>query len=90
MDKIMFCILGVAIGGLLMIVAMEMTTESYDPNDGAYKFIPEAPADWREQFGTNERTRLLHSISELRVVVARQGRLLMEMRDPNKVDPNES
>ena len=62
---------------------------SYDPNDPIYKFIPAAPVEWTDMFGDTERTRLIHSISELRVVTAAQGQMLMELADPNGVDPNE-
>jgi hypothetical protein len=58
---------------------------TYDPNDPAYKFIPEAGADWIEKFGNSERTRLLHTISELRVVVAGQNKRLRDLEDPNGV-----
>jgi hypothetical protein len=57
----------------------------YDPNDPAYKYIPEADPTWIEKFGASERTRLLHSISELRFVVAAQGRRIMALEDPNEV-----
>ena len=56
-------------------------TAVYDPNDAAYKFIPAAPADWVEMFGDNERTRLLHSISELRVVVNKQAQTIEALVD---------
>jgi len=57
----------------------------YNPNDPIYKFINPAPEDWTGQFGDNERTRLLHSISELRVVVAAQGLRILSLEDPNRV-----
>lgn len=76
---------------------------SYDPNDPAYKFIPAAPQDWIDRFGDNERTRLLHTISEIRVVVANIGNRLheeeiadqlgvdgsVELTSDPVVDPNE-
>jgi hypothetical protein len=63
------------------------TLIGYDPNDPIYKFIPEAPKDWRDKFGTSERTRLMHSISELRVVVAAQGQILTDLKkDPNEIN----
>ena len=66
----------------------------YDPNDAIFKFIPEAGDDWLERFGTGERTRLIHTISEIRVVVAAQGNTIkaldarlkaLEPADPNEV-----
>lgn len=57
-------------------------TEPFDPCDPAYKFIQTnygepnkpkwqaAPDDWVRKFGNNERTMLIHAVSELRVVVA--------------------
>jgi hypothetical protein len=53
--------------------------EVYDPNAPEYRWIPEAPSDWTGQFGANERTRLLHAISELRAVVAAQGKRLLAL-----------
>jgi hypothetical protein len=74
----------------VLILAGCATTQTeqkpYDPNDAAYKYIPAAPPDWIEMFGDNERTRLLHTISELRVVVGNIGKRMMEpVVDPNEV-----
>jgi len=55
--------------------------DSYDPNDPIYQLIPEAPSDWIEKFGDTERTRLIRCLSELRVVVALQGKRLKELED---------
>jgi len=49
-------------------------SDNYDTSDTIYKFIPEAPQDWIDKFGQSERTRLMHSISELRVVVQEQSK----------------
>ena len=59
----------------------------YDPNDPAYKFIPAAPKEWTDKFGDNERTRLIHSISELRVVVAAQSKRILELEEWKKEQP---
>jgi hypothetical protein len=73
------------------IVANEKAIEylqnlNYDPNDPIYKFIPEADPSWIKEFGDNERVRLIHSISELRVVVANMGKRLLELeKEPNEV-----
>lgn len=71
----------------------DIYTQNYDPNDPIYRYIPPAESSWIEQFGDNERTRLLHSISEIRVVVAAQSKRLFELEsrfpDVNGVDPNE-
>lgn len=56
----------------------------YDPNDPAYKFIPPAPKEWRDKFGDTERTRLIHSISELRVVVAEQSKHILALENALK------
>jgi hypothetical protein len=75
-----------------------LESKSYDPNDPIYKFIPEADPSWIKEFGDNERTRLLHTISELRFVVAMQGKRMMELEQWLKTqygldelysDPNE-
>jgi hypothetical protein len=71
-------------------VPPEIYTAVCDPCDPIYKFIPPADPSWTEMFGDNERTRLIHSISELRVVVVDQGIRLLGLEkalDPN--DPNE-
>lgn len=81
-------------------VPVEVYTAPYDPCDAVYKFLQPAPADWTKQFGNNERTCLIHSISELRVVVANMGKVVAEQGekikaleafhvvDPNATDPN--
>jgi hypothetical protein len=68
------------------LLALEDET-LYDPNDPAYKYIPEADPTWIEKFGASERTRLLHSISELRFVVAAQGKRLVELENWQEVQP---
>ena len=72
-------------------VSPTIYTEQFDGSDPAYKFfqttfgdandpnVQAAPDDWVGQFGDSERTLLLHTISELRVVVASQGRKLMDL-----------
>jgi hypothetical protein len=64
----------------------------YDPNDPIYKFVPKAPEDWITRFGASERTRLIHAVSELRVVVLAQNKLLQELKTWHDtqivVDPN--
>lgn len=85
-------------------VSSGIYTEPFDPCDPAYKFLQirygdpnnphwqAAPDDWIQKFGNNERTCLIHAISELRVVVAAQGRRLLDIESkPNidKKDPNE-
>ena len=87
-------------------VPASVYTEPFDPCDPAYKFIQTnfgepnkpkwqaAPDDWILKFGNNERTMLIHSISELRVVVAQQTKRLMVLEAIHKdeltpKDPNE-
>jgi len=76
-------------------VPASVYTEPFDPCDPAYKFLQPPPKDWADQFGNNERTCLIHAISELRVVVAAQGKRILELEawrqkhDPKPVDPNE-
>jgi len=62
----------IAVAVLLLLAGCQPEPEItvYDPNDDIYKFIPPAGDDWIGEFGDSERTRLVHSISELRVVVA--------------------
>ena len=72
-------------------VSLGVYTETFDVNDPAYKFmqiiygdpnsqtLQAAPDDWVQQFGNSERTLLLHAVSELRVVVASQGRAIMDL-----------
>lgn len=73
-------------------VASSVYTEPFDPCDPAYKFLQAPPKDWAEKFGANERTMLIHAVSELRVVVAAQGRRLLALEDWQKkqgiFDPN--
>jgi len=83
----------VLIVGILAICFMNCmyivsTTESntYNPNDEIYMYIPPANDTWTEKFGDNERTRLISSLSELRIVTHNQGLILQSMLDPN--DPN--
>lgn len=76
-------------------VASSVYTEPFDPCDPAYKFLQPPPKDWSEKFGYNERTALIHAISELRVVVATQGKRLMALEAIHKneltpKDPNEA
>ena len=80
-------------------VPASVYTEPFDPCDPAYKFIQTnygepnkpkwqaAPDDWIQKFGNNERTALIHSISELRVVVAAQSKRLMALEDWQKKQP---
>lgn len=67
----------------------ELETGSYDPNNAIYKFIPLAGADWIEKFGDSDDTRMKHTISELRVVVADMNRRILAIEktvsDPNEV-----
>lgn len=77
-------------------------TAVFDCNDPAYRFfqtnygdpnVPKmqsAPDDWVLRFGDNERTMLLHAVSELRMVVASQGarlRVLEKWKDEQAVLP---
>ena len=57
----------------------------YDPNELIYQYIPPAHETWRQQFGDNERTRILHTISELRVSLALLNDRVkkLEAKDPN-------
>ena len=72
---------------------LEAIEPSYDPNDPIYKFIPEAGDDWKKTFGDTDDTRMKHTISEIRVMVAQIGQRLLvleNLADPNEsVDPNE-
>ncbi len=81
MNRALTVLILIGLIGMLVGCATVPQTRPYDPNDAAYKFIPAAPADWIEMFGDNERTRLLHSISELRVVVNRQGETIDALVD---------
>lgn len=93
-------------------VPCEVYTSPFDAGDPAYKFfqtnygepnkpkMQAAPDDWIQKFGNNERTMLLHTISELRVVVAQQGDRILGLEKWNKSvqdtmipeikDPNEA
>ncbi len=57
----------------------------YDPNHAIYKFIPLADKSWVDMFGDTDDTRMKHSLSELRVVVAAQGNLIKAHEDRLKV-----
>ena len=67
-------------------------TAPFDPCDPAYKYLAPPPKDWAGPFGNNERTMLIHAVSELRMVVAAQGKRLIELEKRVKasepVDPN--
>ena len=65
-------------------VPSDVYTIQYDPNDLVYKFLSQPPLNWTEQFGDNERTAIIHAISELRVVVVEQGRRLLALEKFNK------
>ena len=74
-------------------VPSEVYTAPFDPCDPAYKFFQTkygdpnnpkyqaAPDEWIAKFGNNERTMLLHAISELRVVVAAQAKRLAVLEE---------
>lgn len=80
-------------------VPAEIYTVLFDPCDPAYRFFQlrygepneptrwqSAPSDWVARFGDNERTMLLHAVSELRVIVAAQGRRILALEaDSNDV-----
>jgi len=79
-------------------VPVEVYTAPFDPCDAVYKFLAAPPEDWTVQFGNNERTVLIHAISELRIVVATLSRRLIELEErvkalenfnPILCDPNE-
>ena len=73
-------------------VPSDVYTASFEQDD-IYKFLQtdygepnkpklqSAPDDWIEKFGDNERTLLFHTISELRVVVANQGKRIVTLTD---------
>ena len=74
-------------------VPAEVYTAPFDPCDPAYKFMVPPPKDWADKFGNNERTMLLHAVSELRVVVAQQAKRLIALEAYHKdeftpKDPN--
>jgi hypothetical protein len=83
---IIVLVLTLVMGLFIMYLAGCKKKDSYNPNDLAYKFIPPAPKEWTDQFGDTERTRLIHSISELRIVVANQSRHILALE--KKIDPN--
>ncbi len=74
-------------------VPASVYTEPFDPCDLAYKFFQirygdpnnpkwqSAPDEWIKLFGNNERTMLLQTISELRVVVANLGKKTGELEN---------
>jgi hypothetical protein len=68
-----------------LIATNTVSFDAYDPNDAIYRYIAPADPSWIEKFGDDERTRLIHSISELRVVVAAQSKRLLALEDPNEV-----
>lgn len=65
-------------------VPASVYTEPFDPCDPAYKFLQAPPKDWAEKFGNNERTALIHAVSELRVVVAAQSKRLLALEALHK------
>lgn len=69
-------------------VPHEVYTAPFDPCDPIYKFLRPPPPDWAERFGDNERTCLIHAVSELRVVVSAQSKRLVELEAYHK-DPND-
>jgi hypothetical protein len=66
-------------------VDIKQEISEYDPNDPMYNFIPMAHVSWREKYGDNERTRLIYSISEMRVAIAGINKILTrDANEPNK------
>jgi hypothetical protein len=69
--------------------------EAYDPNDALYRLIPPAHESWIEIGGDNHKTRITHSLSEVRMVTGALGRRVLALEkfhpDPNEpiTDPNE-
>ena len=98
MRKVFFIIIVLVLAGCeVQEPKVVVKPNNYDQNDPAYRFVPAAPDEWKELFGDNERTRLIHSISEMRVVIAAQGGRILELEkrlaDPNETetrDPNEA
>lgn len=83
-------IVSVVLGTLLGNLIVPDLRNGYNPDDPIYRYIVPADETWTDKFGDTERVRLIHAISELRVVVNNQGRLLQQMLDPNGVkDPND-
>lgn len=79
------------------LVPAEIYTAPFDPCDPGYKFfqirygdpnapvLQSAPDDWIAKLGDNERTMILHTLSELRLAVVALSRQVAEQ----KADPNE-
>ena len=82
-----FLVLGINRYPVGQPVPASVYTELFDPCDSAYKFLQAPPKDWTDQFGNNERTMLIHAVSELRVVVAAQGKRLMDLEKWQKAQP---
>jgi hypothetical protein len=51
----------------------------YDPNDPIYQWIPIPPDGWVEIHGDNERSRVLHCISEMRLALGTMGRKIIDL-----------
>jgi hypothetical protein len=76
-------------------VPVEIYTAAFDPCDPGYKFfqtrygdpndfkLQSAPDGWIKTCGDNERTMILHTISELRVAVISLSRQIKAQKDPN-------
>lgn len=86
----------VLLATLAFVVCGCQESVKYDAADPIYKFIPLADKSWTDRFGDTDDTRMKHSMSELRVVVAAQGQQLKALKafvtkihDPNMFDPNE-
>jgi hypothetical protein len=64
---------------------------NYDPNDPIYQFIPAAHDSWIEKFGDSHKTRMVHSISELRVITGQLGKRLLELekQESKPIDVND-
>ena len=94
-----FLLLGLSRYPVGQAVPAEVYTAPFDPCDPAYKFFQihygepnkprwqAAPDDWVRQFGDSERTMLIHAVSELRVVVAAQGKRLLALEAWQKNQP---
>ncbi len=78
------------------VVSNEVYTATIDPNDNIYKFLEPVDPNWLRDFGDNERTRLIYTVSVNRGRILRdeqvvsliaQRLIALEQRfDPN--DPN--
>jgi len=80
-------------------VPSSVYTDPFDPCDPAYKYMQTnygepntprwqaAPDDWVQRFGDNERTMLLHAVSELRVVAAAQSKRILALEAWQKEQP---